>query len=314
MAMRLGRLLSGSVLLGVVLGLPMCGSEDAKKRVVAAGGEGGEPSASAGTPSAGGSKTPGNDGGAGDGNGGASLGGGASGVNSAGAAGEASVVGGQGGAGPSADAGAAGMPGAGGVAAFCASDETSCCAPDEPSCDAGWPAPCGQNMDSHSCCDAGVRQTCSVEYFDANYHVLLGKQDCSCSSGSCECACVKGDACPYQEADCNSTSWTDACVLGSSPSCCDSANGVRQKCVYQAGVGKTFTSSPVIDACTGEGFGTGYCGSCLNGQDPQCDTAFFDACSSDLSHCSDATLGYRMSCQDGARNVVCTCDPSIIDF
>lgn len=251
--MRLGRLLSATVLLGVGIGLPMCGSEDAKKNVVAAGGEGGEASAIAGTPSVGGSKTPGNDGGAGEGNG-SPVGGaaGAAGRNSASDAGEASVVGGQGGGGPSAEAGAAGTPGAGGVAAFCASDDTSCCSPDEPSCDAGWPAPCGQNMDSHSCCDAGVRQTCSVEYFDGNYHVMFGKQECACASGSCDCSCVKGDACPYQEADCNSTSWTDACGLGSSPTCC--SDGVRQKCVYEAGVGKTITSSVVIDACTGEGF------------------------------------------------------------
>ena len=303
--MRLGRSVATVSSLCLIFGLSMCGSDDGKKREVdAGGGEGGEPTGGGSPPHTGGSTTT------------AAEGGGA-GVPSTAAAGEPGAPGGtsHGGVssgGASSEAGAAGTPGAVGAAgaAFCAVDETSCCGEGEPSCQDTWPAPCGQDMDSHSCCDAGVRQSCSVEYFDGNYHVLFEKDECACAGGACECACVKGDACPYQEADCNRTSWHDNCTLGYSPTCCDSANGIRQRCVYDGG--KTFTSSPVIDACTGEGFGGGDCAQCLNDQDPLCDTDFFDGCNGEPTTCSDPELGYRMDCLDGQRNVLCTCDPHFI--
>jgi hypothetical protein len=167
-------------------------------------------------------------------------------------------------------------------------------------------------MDSYSCCDGGMRQTCEVQYYEGNYHVVYGKEDCSCVSGGCACNCVKGDACGYNEVDCSSTSWTDSCVLGNSPSCCDSANGIRQKCEYTGG-NKVISGSVVIDACTGEGFGTQSCTDCLGATDPLCDASFSAGCSDTVSYCSDPEIGYRLSCLDGVQTVECTCDPTPAD-
>lgn len=282
----------------------MCGSDDGKKQTVdASGGEGGEPNGGMSAAHSGGSANPTDQGGAGAG---------AASAAGSPAGGEPASSGGMSSAGASPEGGAAGAPAVVGAAgaAFCAADAIGCCSPDEPSCQDGWPAPCGQDMGSHSCCDAGVRQTCSVDYFDSNYHVRFAKEDCACAGGACECACVKGDACPYDEADCNDPSWHDTCTLGNSPTCCDSTNGVRQRCDF-AGE-KVFSGSPVIDACTGEGFGTGTCAECLNLQDPTCDQAFFDGCSGEPITCSDATVGYRLSCSNGTSNVICTCDPQLV--
>jgi len=300
--MHFGRTLAGVALVGAVIGLPMCGSEDSKKKVTAEGGEAGAES-----PSAGGSDAPSPQGGSG----GVPSTEPAGGVGGEpGSAGTPPSVAGQPGGGESGQpgvAGPAGEVGAGGTPAFCAVDETSCCGPEEPTCDT-WPGTCGQSMNPFSCCEAGQRRTCEVQFFDGNYQVIHGREACECGSGSCNCACVKGDVCQDNETDCNNTSWSDLCVLGNSPTCCDSANGIRQKCVFN-GV-KSFTSSPIIDECTGEGFGTADCSTCLNGEDPACDEDFFNSCSDAVSYCSDSTIGYRMSCLDGASLVECTCDPS----
>lgn len=297
--MRSGRSLAVLVLSGAMVVLPMCGSEDPKRKLTADGGEAGQ--SSAGAPGTGGSAVPSPLAGAAGEQPAGGLGGGAGSPSNAGGVpgegGEASL------------AGAAGVPGAAGAPAFCAVDQTSCCGPEEASCD-DWPGLCGQSMDSYSCCEAGQRQTCDVQYFDGNYHVVYGKQECECAGGSCDCACVKGDGCSVQEADCNNTSWSDLCVLGNSPTCCDSANGIRQRCVFNGT--KDFTNSVVIDDCTGEGFGTASCGNCLNPQDPPCDDAFFNACGDSVSYCSDSNVGYRQSCLDGKAWVECTCDPSTI--
>lgn len=307
--MRLKRSLGVVMLLGAVVALPMCGADDGKKKLTAAeGGEGGQGQAgAANAPSDGGADMRVSPGGAG--------GGGEAGSSASGGGGEAGGVasGGQGGQISEAAAGAAGASGAGGAAPFCPVDTVACCDPGEPSCDSNWSEQCGQDMGSHSCCDVGVRQTCSVQYFDGNYHTLFSREACTCEGGSCYCACTKGDACPYQEADCNNETWAQNCVQGNSPTCCDAANGIRRQCVANGG-NKVITSSVVIDACTGEGFGTANCNSCLDVEDQACGQAFLDSCpnSDGPIYCSDATVGYRLTCNGSSPSVVCTCDPKLV--
>jgi hypothetical protein len=310
--MQLGRLVTTWMALGLVAGLSMCGSDDSKKRVTAEGGEAGAEPGIAGAPSSGGAQNPTPQGGAsgtpdempGGGVGTDLAGNGSGGIIGLPPGGESTG---------GAPLGAAGADtGMGGTPAFCAVDSTSCCQEGEPSCGT-WPGSCGQDMNSYSCCGAGVRLTCEVEYVpsEANYRVVYGKELCECGAGSCDCACVKGDSCPYQEADCTRTSWHDSCFQGSSPSCCDASTGMREKCVFAPGIGKTFTRSVIIDQCTGEGFGTQACDTCLGAQDPPCDEAFEASCSDAVSYCSNTTVGYRMTCQSGTVDAVCTCDPSV---